>query len=213
MTTNRTYTKTILYLTIAILFWEVCFSTASTANPWLPHLCKHVILTSDPHHIDNSSTNTSIQEATSTITKTFSTYIPMKPNEPKFLVHGWRWHTLSLIRDLSRLGQLAKDISSHSHRGDDVSEEKLNQLESASSYVIDFNMKALPRIEEKTFFPWLCKRFLEPSNGSNNKRKNKMHVDGVPEGEDFQQAFRTFLTHLDQERNEVWKLGQSLVSR
>lgn len=66
----------------------------------------------------------------------------------KFHVQGWRWHTLSLARDARRLGALAANLSRNATIND-------KSLEKAVYHVIEFNMKALHRIENKTFFPWL----------------------------------------------------------
>jgi len=67
-----------------------------------------------------------------------------------FHVQGWRWHTLSLARDARRLGSLASTLAQNATL---TPEDK--SLEKAVYHVVGFNMKALHRIENKTFFPWL----------------------------------------------------------
>lgn len=66
-----------------------------------------------------------------------------------FHVQGWRWHTMSLLRDAKRLSTLA------SHLYESMNATIDDSLEKAVNHVVDFNMKALHRIETKTFFPWL----------------------------------------------------------
>lgn len=68
-------------------------------------------------------------------------------DDKSFHVQGWRWHTMSLARDAKRLGALASSLSENG-----VDDESLQK---AVYHVIAFNMKALHRIENKTFFPWL----------------------------------------------------------
>lgn len=147
----------------------------------------------------------SLHQATGVVSNWLS--LTTKPqssvHRPKFLVHGWRWHTLSLIRDLKRLRLFSEEISANI-LNKRISEEDIRQLESASEFVINFNMKALHRIEEKTFFPWLQKKFLAPSM--------KLSVPDAPNDKEFQQAFEVILAHLDQERNKMHKMGISLVS-
>lgn len=70
-------------------------------------------------------------------------------SDKSFHVQGWRWHTLSLARDVRRLGTFASLMAQNATI--DVNES----LEKAVYHVIQFNMKALHRIEDKTFFPWL----------------------------------------------------------
>jgi len=69
-----------------------------------------------------------------------------------FHVQGWRWHTLSLVRDTSRLEKLAMRVLSQATE----SGFAINSmpLEKASRHVIDFNMGGLNRIENNLLFPW-----------------------------------------------------------
>lgn len=67
-----------------------------------------------------------------------------------FHVQGWRWHTLSLARDLRRLRNLASRLML-----DPAYNTEDKTLDKAVHHVIDFNMKALHRIENDLFFPWL----------------------------------------------------------
>lgn len=145
-----------------------------------------------------SNDSPSLQKATDVIN---ASVLTGTNNQPKFLIHGWRWHTLSLIRDLKRLHQFTEDIFINT---DAPNAETVNQLESAYDFVVNFNMKALHRIEEKTFFPWIRKKFLILEKPADSKDHSN---------EDIQHALKTVLLHLDQERDKVRKLGLALVSQ
>jgi hypothetical protein len=94
----------------------------------------------------------------------------------KFLVNGWRWHTMSVIRDLNRFRGVVRGLSAEfkeKHRqslSGYVGERELLDLQvkqtakvvSTAGFVLGFNWKALVRVETTLFFPWLRK--LLPSN-------------------------------------------------
>lgn len=71
-------------------------------------------------------------------------------SDKSFHVQGWRWHTRSLARDVRRLGTLCSHVAQNA-----TINIHDKSLEKAVYHVIQFNMKALHRIEDKTFFPWL----------------------------------------------------------
>ena len=58
-----------------------------------------------------------------------------------FKVQGWRWHTLSLIREARRLAKAATNTSL--------------DLTQAIEYVVGFNMQGLHKIQDELFFPWV----------------------------------------------------------
>lgn len=152
--------------------------------------------------LDRSET---LHQATGVVSKWLNHTVNQQSsdNRPNFLIQGWRWHTLSLIRDLDRLRLFSESISSDIST-ESIREEDMKQFKSASDFVIDFNMGALYRIEEKTFFPWLQKKVLAPCMSRN-----------IPDAEsvkEFQQAFGVILEYLAQERNKIKYLGQTLVS-
>jgi hypothetical protein len=69
----------------------------------------------------------------------------------KFHVQGWRWHTMSLVRESDRLHKLARTLEESCQLDD------LPALKKAVDYVVGFNMKGLHRIESDLFFPWVRK--------------------------------------------------------
>lgn len=106
-----------------------------------------------------------------------------------FHIHGWRWHTMSLVREVGRLKKLAGRAFS---KGDSSSLGA--PLEQAVDYVVGFNLKGLHKIEADLFFPWMRKKLtsVESSNLSN--------------------AFATMMDQLESDRKMVAKLGESIVS-
>jgi hypothetical protein len=74
-----------------------------------------------------------------------------------FHVHGWRWHSLSFVRDAKRLERLAL----HLLKGDNVCEEDGITLNRAAKHVIDFNLAGLTNVENDVWLPWLRKRLCK----------------------------------------------------
>ena len=74
----------------------------------------------------------------------------------KFHIHGWRWHTLALLRDFSRLEKLATRLS----LSPTVTTDSPDIISKAINHVVGFNWKGLHRIENQVFFPWLKKNLL-----------------------------------------------------
>jgi hypothetical protein len=70
----------------------------------------------------------------------------------EFLINGWRWHSLSLIRDLGRLRQVAE-------REQALASSSPSPMPSALpacyDFVWTFSGVALHRIEGELFSPWL----------------------------------------------------------
>lgn len=102
-----------------------------------------------------------------------------------FHVQGWRWHTLSLARDARRLGNLAASLNA-TMTGNE-------SLQKAAYHVIGFNMKALHRVENKIFFPWLKEQLTSVDN---------------PELAD---AFAAVLNDVVEEQRSVSKIGEQVV--
>lgn len=104
----------------------------------------------------------------------------------KFHVHGWRWHTMSLVREAGRLKKLAERSSSQE-------EDACPTLKQAVDYVIGFNMKGLHKIEADLFFPWMRKKLTSV------------------EQKDLALAFGSVMDQLETDRRTVAKLGESIV--
>lgn len=102
-----------------------------------------------------------------------------------FYVHGWRWHTRSLIREVGRLHKLALKTSL----------PNATSLQAAAEYVIDFNLRGLHKIETDLFFPWMRKQLTSIRN--NNLETSK--------------AFAAVMTELEGDRVHVAKLGREIL--
>jgi hypothetical protein len=83
-----------------------------------------------------------------------SRFLSSRVDSGQFHVQGWRWHTMSLVREADRLRRLAES-----------SPEDLPALTQAVDYVVDFNMKGLHKIEKDLFFPWVRKKVQDSTVG------------------------------------------------
>jgi len=113
-------------------------------------------------------------------------------NPGEFYIQGWRWHTMSLAREASRLQRLAQKIQIRS-----ATPTETEALRKAADYVVDFNMRGLHKIERDIFFPWVRKKVGSESS---------LNGSGVPS------AFETLMDCLDSDRRNIEGLGKSLVS-
>lgn len=87
---------------------------------------------------------------------------PIARIDRDFLINGWRWHTISVIRDLNRFSGIVSDIvtnmSSMINEEDTfstTSERDIARVFLCHKFVCDFNYKGLSRVETTLFFPWL----------------------------------------------------------
>jgi len=112
-----------------------------------------------------------------------------------FRVQGWRWHTMSVIRDARRLSSLAYTFVNDNPRNHNVHKDKdeIPRLAKAAHHVIDFNLKALYRIENKLFYPWLKKKL------------------STVEDPNLGKAFSSVLNMVISEQKATEKLGMQVV--
>mmetsp|Transcript_25838 Transcript_25838/g.39649 ORF Transcript_25838/g.39649 Transcript_25838/m.39649 type:complete len:302 (+) Transcript_25838:117-1022(+) len=106
-----------------------------------------------------------------------------KTSLEQFHIHGWRWHTLSLVRESGRLRNLASKSTTQDGES----------LKEAADYVIGFNLRGLHAIETDLFFPWM-----------------KQSLVSVPD-RDLSSAFETVMNQLDENRKIVAHLGDSIT--
>lgn len=118
------------------------------------------------------------------------------PPSGKFYVQGWRWHTMSLVREAGRLREFAQNLSSSDAEAADT--DKLSALKTATEYVVNFNMKGLHSIEKDLFFPWVREKTC---NAVEDKDK------------DVCQAIKNVMDELESDRQKLESVGASLVSR
>ena len=118
---------------------------------------------------------------------TLRQYLQEAGQAGKFYVQGWRWHTLSVKREAERLQRLAEQMESE---GVD-----LPRLRKAADYVVDFNLKALHRVEAM-FFPKM-------RDWMKDSKEVKPEVIS---------AFKEVLSSLEADNKKLAALGKSIVS-
>ncbi len=109
----------------------------------------------------------------------------------RFHIHGWRWHTASLVRESGRLSNLAQRAKSALESDDRITEV----LHQAVDYVVGFNMKGLHRIESDLMFPWIRERLTTAK-------------DMDPK---VSQEFASVMGQLENARKRLVELGEGLV--
>jgi type II secretory pathway predicted ATPase ExeA len=111
-------------------------------------------------------------------------------SDKSFHVQGWRWHTHSLARDVRRLGTLCSQVAQNA-----TINIHDKSLEKAVYHVIQFNMKALHRIEDKTFFPWL-----------------RAQLSSVVRG-DLAESFSLVMDNVVEQQKQVADAGSQVVCK
>jgi hypothetical protein len=101
-----------------------------------------------------------------------------------FHIHGWRWHTRSLIREVGRLHALALKTNL----------PNVEHIQKATEYVIGFNLRGLHKIEADLFFPWM-----------------RQQLTLLPRDSDLSNAFAAVMTELEEDRLKVSRLGESIL--
>lgn len=113
------------------------------------------------------------------------------PDRRNFKIQGWRWHTMSLIREAGRLEQYLKKQGGNNN-------DKADSLESARTvvdHVVDFNMRGLHKIQDDLFFPWVRQQIRQCAGS---------------EHEDVATAFDTIMDQLEDQRRQLEQMGKSL---
>ena len=107
---------------------------------------------------------------------------PIPRAERQFLINGWRWHTASALRDLERYATILEKVAAACAEQNDLSFSPSNilatnittdktsvrvllyqeRIHQCYSFVLDYNLKALMKVESELFFPWL-RRLLPPT--------------------------------------------------
>jgi hypothetical protein len=118
----------------------------------------------------------------------------------RFLVHGWRWHSLSFVRDADRLGALAiqqlRELDGRSAADASTGSSSIDDdaLDRATAHVIDFSLAGLDRIENELFFPWL---------------REKLCGAGSSVPSDMVGDFDKLITGIAEERDGLSKLART----
>jgi hypothetical protein len=143
---------------------------------WLSN-AKQLIAANPIQSSTTSKEETSLQEDERDVESTIQSFLSSHPSKAdKFYIQGWRWHTLSLIRDSRRLEKYAIGVFQDSTS---CTRDKLDSLQKAADHVINFNLKGLQRIENDVFFPWLREKLINKDMDSNTKKAFQNVMDGV----------------------------------
>lgn len=137
----------------------------------------------------------SIDEKTLTVIKQFLSESSTDGNSKEFLIQGWRWHCMSLIRDADRLERLAAHLSSNKVNDD----SGLEALLSAADYTVNFNMAGLYRIESTMFVKWLRKHLCNADAFGDRTNAAAMTT-----------AFVKVIDKIDSQRVDCEKIGKEL---
>jgi len=113
-----------------------------------------------------------------------------------FHVHGWRWHSLSFVRDAKRLERLALQLLK---LGDDTREEDCAMLDKAAEHVIDFNLAGLTNVENGVWFPWLRERLC------GDKSTEIVHV-----AEEHRKQLGRIIDAVVEERDHINRLAHAV---
>jgi len=170
-----------------------CFATVSSSG----ESCRSDSIATD---IRGGAIVNGIDERTISVIKQFLTKSSQDGQNNEFLIQGWRWHCMSLIRDADRLERLAEQLSKNTVDGD----SGLEALVSAADYVVNFNMAGLYRIESTMFVKWL--------------RKNLCNLDAdafsdSTSADATSTAFGNVIDKIDTQRVDCEKIGKELYEK
>lgn len=125
----------------------------------------------------------------------------------KFHIQGWRWHTLSLVRDCSRLGNLMNHLLKSPTETVDAS----GVVVKAVDHVIDFNLKGLQRIENDLFFPWLRDQLSNANDISSDVKQSFSNVIDVIDDE--RRQMEELAEHMRTQKSNVMKAKENNLLR
>jgi len=82
---------------------------------------------------------------------------PVPTERQKFVINGWRWHTMSAIRDLERFSRVVEHLLSVSHNATSCADltAEATRLSGCHDFVFNFNIAGLHRVESELIAPFL----------------------------------------------------------
>lgn len=162
------------------------------------------------------------KEVTSDNTSSSSSFID------NFHFHGWRWHTLSIVRDSSRLSEYARKCRSMLQKNDsdnsnydssdnetaykmdmDNIKQQQGELQKAVDHVINFNLKGLQRIEGNVFFPWLKEKLTNNAMLSQYNQKD-IGRDSRSSTANLSEAFKLVIDNIEADKEKVVSIAESI---
>ena len=124
-----------------------------------------------------------------------------------FHIQGWRWHFMSLSRDVKRLQRLANHLLSNvGGSGNDYDIDGLNALQEASNYVINFNMAGLYRIQSNMFL-----KFIREHLCDEDSIRKFIEDDDNDVVDETTEAFNRLVDVIDAYRIQSERIGGELV--
>ena len=195
-------------LKFTYLFFFIVVVCVSGTTP-LSIVLGHKTTVSKPTicHIKDSE-STAIHEAEDVIINFLTNGNRNDCDNHEFHIHGWKWHTMSLVHEARRLRHIAATLHDR-HQRNPMQDEEMSDttdvlaLRTVADYTVDFNMRGLHRIENEVFFPVLRQR-ISSSSTAKILGNDKEVVTA---------AITTVLNQLDKDRKGVELLGTSLVRR
>lgn len=82
--------------------------------------------------------------------------MPREENQRTYRVHGWRWHHLSIIRDLDHVKRLLQETNVCSAGTQGVIARQ--QIARVYTHVLDDNWQVHDDVEARLLYPWVCER-------------------------------------------------------
>ena len=124
-----------------------------------------------------------------------------------FHIQGWRWHFMSLSRDVKRLQRLANHlIKNVGGSGNDYGIDGFNALQEASNYVINFNMAGLYRIQSNMFL-----KFIREHLCDEDSIRQFIEDDDNDVVDETTEAFNRLVDVIDAYRIQCERIGRELV--
>ena len=110
-------------------------------------------------------------------------------------LHGWRWHCMSVLREMKVLQTLVQRTDDDDDDDDETKQSPPSRtcISSLTDYIIGFNMKGLHRVESKLFFPWL------------ETKLNRIHDAAARD------AFQRILMAVVEYQSQLTQQGQLMV--
>lgn len=110
-----------------------------------------------------------------------------------FHIQGWKWHTMSLVRESTRLNRAAALWGAELW--------DTTALHTVCEHVVNFNMRGLQNIESQTFFPWVRQRLTKALQGQEHSTTTNILS-----------AFQSVMNELESSQKNLRKLGNELLS-
>jgi hypothetical protein len=163
-------------------------------------------LESTPHHQESSSSS---QSALTCAEDDLLSRLFPSPHSliRQFHIHGWRWHSLALLRDFSRLEKLATKLSS----SPTLPQDTPDRISKAIQHVVGFNWIGLYRIETQVFFPFLREKLLNHQNPLKPLIESTSTVNLQDQSSRVRESLEQVLKQMEGSRVRIDALSKEMV--